>query len=276
MRSSLFGAEEHVLEVGGITIRYLEAGSQQPGLPILMLHGFQAGADLWFPHPVPALAEQYHVIAPDLPGFGDSGPMPEYGVVPYATTMFAFIDALGHERFNLIGHSLGAQVGITMAAMQPDRVNRLMVVDGSGLPQSGPRWLNPVKMVADASSWHLRLYPTLFRLMRKSKAFKEGEPMPQHDDITDHLKHVTCPTLVVWGSRDRVAPLEHGAFLAKQMPRARLVIIRGAGHMPFYQKPAQFLKLARTFFSADERRAAELAAAAEQTGEQDEQQGETV
>lgn len=257
----------------GVSIRYLEAGVERPGLPILMLHGFQAGADLWFPHPLPALSEQFQVIAPDLPGFGDSDPMPEYGAVPYASTMFAFMDELGHERFNLMGHSFGAQIGITMAALRPDRVNRLLVIDGSGLPRSGPRWLNPVRMMADASSWHVGLYPTVLKLMRKSRAFKGGVQNFQHDDITDHLKHVTSPTLVVWGSRDRVAPLEHGAFLAKQMPRARLFIMRGAGHMPFYQKPAQFIKLARTFFSADDRRPAEVISVAGQT--QDDQPSQT-
>jgi pimeloyl-ACP methyl ester carboxylesterase len=215
-----------------------------------MLHGFQAGADIWLLHPLPALAQHFHVIAPDLPGFGDSGQLQSYGLEPYATTMLALIDALGHAKFNLLGHSLGAEIAITLASQEPQRVNRLLVADGSGLPQSGPRWLNPVKLLTDASSWHIKLYPTVFRLARKSRAFREGTQAAEKEHVIDRLKYVTMPTLVVWGSRDRVAPLEHGAFLVKHMPRARLAIIRGAGHMPFYERPAQFMKLARAFFSA--------------------------
>src|SRR3712207_8242985 len=64
-------------------------------------------------------------------------------------------------------------------------------------------------------------------------------------------------TTLFRSSRDRVAPLEHGAFLAKHLPNARLAIIRGAGHMPYYEKPTQFMKLARAFFSADKAREAD-------------------
>jgi pimeloyl-ACP methyl ester carboxylesterase len=256
-RSPLTGAEEHFIEVAGVSVRYLEAGVEHGGLPILMLHGFQAGADLWLPHPLPALAQHFHVIAPDLPGFGDSGLLPSYGIEPYAHVMLAFIDALGHSRFNLLGHSLGAQIAIAIAALQPVRVGRLLVVDGSGLPQAGPRWLTPVKMLTDASSWHFKLFPTVLRLALKSRAYRDAQPIPEDDHVTDRLRDVTMPTLVVWGSRDRVAPLEHGAFLAKHMPHARLAIIRGAGHMPFHERPAQFMKLAYGFFSADPGRDAE-------------------
>ncbi|MDQ5823272.1 MAG: alpha/beta fold hydrolase [Chloroflexota bacterium] len=252
--SSPQGALEHVIEVEGVAVRYLEAGVEHGGLPILMLHGFQGGADLWLPHPLPALAQHFHVIAPDMPGFGDSGLLPTTGTEAYAAAMLAFMDTLGHHSFYLVGHSLGAQIAIIMASMQPERVSRLLVVGGSGLPQSGPRWLDPVKMLSDASAWHFRLYPKVFRLALKARAFRDGSQTTHHDHVTDRLRDVTMPTLVVWGSRDRVAPLEHGAFLAKHLPSARLAIIRGAGHMPYYEKPAQFMKLARAFFSADRAR----------------------
>lgn len=244
-------ANAHVIEVAGVSIRYLEAGAGHVGLPVLMLHGFQFGADLFLRHPMPALAAEFHVIAPDLPGFGGSGIMAEYGTVPYAQIVFAFMDALGYRRFNLLGHSMGAQIGIAMAAIHPERIGRLMLVDSAGLPQAGPAWMNPVRMLADSSMRHYKLYPTVFRLARQARAMREVLPMIQHDHITDRLKYVTMPTLVVWGSRDRVAPLEHGGLLAKHIPNARLAIIRGAGHMPFYQKPAQFIRLAKGFFMSE-------------------------
>ncbi len=249
--SSAQGVAEHTIEVKGVVVRYLEAGTEHGSVPVLMLHGFQGGADLWLPHPLPAMSQHFHVIAPDLPGFGDSGLLPANGTEAYAQAMLAFMEALGHRKFNLVGHSLGAQIALTMAAMQPESVNRLLVVGGSGLPQPGPRWLDPVKMLTDASAWHFKLYPKVFRLARKSRAFRGASQSLQHDHVTDRLRDVTTPTLVVWGSRDRVAPLEHGAFLAKHLPSARLAIIRGAGHMPFYERPTQFMKLARAFFSAD-------------------------
>lgn len=239
------------IQVEGVLVRYLEAGAGNAGLPVLMLHGFQSGADLFLPHPLYALACDFHIVAPDLPGFGGSGLMPEYGTGPYANVLFAFMSGLGYERFSIMGHSMGGQIAVAMAAMHPERIGKLLLVDSAGLPQAGPAWLNPVRMLTDSSMRHFKLYPTVLRLARQSRVMREVLPMIQHDHITDRLKHITVPTLIIWGSRDRVAPLEHGALLAKHIPNARLAIIRGAGHMPFYQKPAQFVKLARTFLKIE-------------------------
>lgn len=116
------GSIEHYVEVRGTRVRYLEAGSTNPGPPLVMLHGFRAGADYWFPHTLPALAEERHVIALDLPGYGYSGGLAEYDLSSYATFMIAFLDALGLQSVNLLGHSMGAQVAIATAAKQPERV----------------------------------------------------------------------------------------------------------------------------------------------------------
>src|SRR5690242_12785773 len=121
-------ALERYIDLNGTRIRFLEAGARRPGLPLLMLHGYRNGANYWFPNPLPALAEEYHVIAPDLPGFGRSGDLPEYGLPQYASVIHAFLDALGVASANLLGHSMGAQVAIVAAARQPERINKLVLV----------------------------------------------------------------------------------------------------------------------------------------------------
>lgn len=248
-QSSLAGlpVEEKYTVVDDVSLRYLETGTQNIGIPLLMLHGFQAGADLWFPHPMPALASTFHIIAPDLPGFGDSGPMPAYGTSQYTSLLFHFMDSLCYRRFDLLGHSMGGQIAIAMAASEPERVDHLLLVDSAGLPRESLFWMNPIRVIGDASMRHVKLYPTSLRLMAKSRALAEGLQMLQHDHIQNRLDQLTMPTLIVWGSRDRLVPLEHGAFMSKHIPHARLAVIRGAGHMPFYQKPEQFIKLARGF-----------------------------
>ena len=62
-----------------------------------------------------------------------------------------------------------------------------------------------------------------------------------------YLRQLTMPTLIVWGSRDRVVPLEHGAVLARHIPHAKLVVIRAAGHLPFYQKAQEFNRIVLSF-----------------------------
>src|SRR5205809_4546282 len=100
------GSVERFVDVKGTRVRYVEAGVGNPGPPLVMLHGYRAGADYWFPRPLPALAREHHVIALDLPGYGYSGGLAEYGLSSYAAFMAAFLDALGLERVNLLGHSM--------------------------------------------------------------------------------------------------------------------------------------------------------------------------
>lgn len=238
------------IDVGGIILRYLEAGDEQSEMPLLMLHGFQAGADLWLPSTLPALASEHHVIAPDTPGFGYSGRLRTHNLESYSHFFELAIQALGYSQVNVLGHSLGGQIAIALAARAPQRINRLVLVDSAGLPQAGPQWQAPVRMLTDASARHLRLYPLMMRLAMRASAMREGLLMLQEQHVESQLKHISAPTLIIWGSRDRVAPLEHGAFMAKHIPNARLAIIRGAGHMPFYQKPEQFNSLALKFLSA--------------------------
>jgi pimeloyl-ACP methyl ester carboxylesterase len=240
-------AMERFIELNGTRIRFLEAGTDQPGLPLLMLHGYRNGANYWFPNPLPALAAEYHVIAPDLPGFGRSGDLPEYGLPQYASVMHAFLDALGVSRANLLGHSMGAQVAIVTAAKQPERVNKLVLVDSAGLPRLEPHWQVPLKNLTDSSLWSLRRYPVRFRTGARAAARREGLQIMQQERVGSYLKSLTMPTLIVWGSRDRVVPLEHGALMARHIPHARLAVIRAAGHMPFRQKPEEFNRLVLTF-----------------------------
>jgi pimeloyl-ACP methyl ester carboxylesterase len=241
------GAVERFVQAGGTTIRYLEAGAEHSGLPLVMLHGYRAGADYWFPHPMPELARHHHVIAPDLPGFGYSGPLPDYNLPTYAAALSAFFDVLRLEKVDLLGHSFGSQVAIAAAATYPSRVDRLVLVDSAGLPRLEPQWQVPVKMLADASMRHFRIYPTILQLGARATAGREALRILQTEHVGNYLKSLTMPTLIIWGSRDRVVPLEHGGLLAKFIPRARLAVIRGAGHMPFYQKPEEFNRLVLAF-----------------------------
>ena len=78
--------------------------------------------------------------------------------------------------------------------------------------------------------------------------------MIRTESVAGMLETLRVPTLIIWGSRDRVVPLEHGAYLAQHIPGARIAIIRAAGHMPFYEKPAECNKLVLSFLRKDEDR----------------------
>jgi pimeloyl-ACP methyl ester carboxylesterase len=245
------GSIERLVDVDGCRVRYIESGVEHVGPPLVMLHGYQVGADLWFPRGIPALASEHHVIAPDLPGFGGSGKLDEYSVASYGAFIHRFLDALHLERVNLLGHSMGAQVAVGAVAHDPGRFRRLVLVDAAGLPRPGPRWIVPLKMLTDPSVLHFRLYPTFFRLGVQSNARREALAMIQNDSVEGLLSNIMVPTLVLWGSRDRITPIEHGVYMAKHLPNARLGIIRGSGHAPFYQKPRQFNRAVLGFLARE-------------------------
>ncbi len=236
--------------VGGARIRYIEAGTEhaQSGPPLLMVHGYNGSCEYFFPSPIAPLGRRRRVLAPDLPGCGLSDRLPECTLEGYAESLGGFLDALGIEQADLLGHSMGGQIAICAAVRYPRRFRKLVLVDSAGLPELVRRpWLAPFRMLADSSLRQVRLYPTLIRTGLRSRAVRDGLTILRTRSIRRELKQVSQPTLIIWGSRDRIVPLEHGAFMARHIPNARLAIVRGAGHMPFAEKPHQFTALVQSF-----------------------------
>ena len=242
---------EHRVEVDGVSVRYIEAGHDNPGPPVVLVHGFLVGADLWYPHTFPAIAERFHVYALDLPGFGESGELPDYGLAAYGRFMAAFLDRLGLDSIQLVGHSMGGQIAVATSAHCPERVQRLVLICSAGMPRISMGWAAPLLILADRSTFDVALYPQIIRLMLQSRGRRPCLKMINEESVYPMLHRLTMPTLVVWGSRDRVVPLEHATLFARNIPQARLAIMRGCGHRPFYQKPALFNKILFGFLKAE-------------------------
>ena len=236
------------IDVQGVRTRYLEAGAEHGGVPLILVHGYNGSCDYFMPHTLPSLGVERHVIALDLPGNGLSGKLPAHSLDAYNDFLDAFIAALGFEQADLLGHSMGGQVAIAAVARYPHRFRKLVLVDSAGLPELiKTQWLAPIKMLTDSSLRQVRMYPTFVKIGMRARAGREGFNIIRSSSIRRELKQLNIPTLIVWGSRDRVVPLEHGAFMAKHIPGARLAIVRGAGHMPFYEKPRECGRLILSF-----------------------------
>ncbi len=244
---------DNFIDVRGVRTRYLEAGVEHGGVPLVLVHGYNGSCDYWMPHTIPSLAAERHVIALDMPGNGLSGKLPSHSLEAYSDFLEGFVTALGYEQVDLVGHSMGGQLAIAAVARYPHRFRKLVLMDSAGLPELvKAQWLAPIKMLTDSSLRQVRMYPTFVKISMRARAGREGLNIIRRSSIRRELKQLNIPTLIVWGSRDRVVPLEHGAFMAKHIPGARLAIIRGAGHMPFYEKPRECSRLILSFLqSAD-------------------------
>ena len=231
---------DRYVRVMGVRTRYVEDGVEHSGTPLIVVHGYNGSCDYWYPLFLPSLAQERRVIALDLPGNGLSGKLPTHTIESYVEFLAAFLDVLGIAQTDLMGHSMGGMLAIAMAARHPERVRRLVLVDSAGLPElAGPHWQVPLRAVTDSSMRQWKLYPTFVKIGLRARTAREGLNLIRNYSVRRDLWNVRAQTLVLWGSRDRLVPVEHGAFMARHIRGARLAVVRGAGHMPFYERPEE-------------------------------------
>lgn len=138
-------------DVDGVSIHYLTAGQGHPAL--VLLHGYAETSLMWKPI-IPALADRFTVIAPDLPGIGDSAiPTDGLDMKSSAVRMHALVRSLGFDKAEVVGHDIGLMVAYAYAAQFPSEVTKLVLMDAflPGVEGWEPVYNNP-------AIWHFRFY----------------------------------------------------------------------------------------------------------------------
>lgn len=253
--------------IGGLRTNYARGGE---GTPLLLLHGW-GNSSLTLEPLAGALADLRHTIVPDLPGFGRSErPKPAEGwdTAAYAAWALALLDKLDLPRVDLLGHSHGGRIAINIAANQPERVGKLILVGAAGLPQYAP----PAARLKRAG--RALLLRTMHRAaergllgaegMETARALSERFASPDYraagalrptmarvlaDDLTALLPRIVAPTLLIWGTRDDETPLELGLRMERLIRGARLLIVPEAGHHVFIDRPEVVIAAGRAFLA---------------------------
>ena len=144
-------------EVGDVMLHFVTAGAKSHARPpVVLLHGWPQTWYEWR-HVIPALAEKFHVIAPDLRGLGDSSrPLTGYDKKTVADDIWRLVcEKLGHQTFYLVGHDWGGPTAFALAAAHPDAVQRLCIIDvvipgdGGDFSQGGRRWHHQFHITPD-------------------------------------------------------------------------------------------------------------------------------
>jgi pimeloyl-ACP methyl ester carboxylesterase len=227
---------------------------------VILIHGLGGSIEDW-KNTIPALAENFHVVAFDLPGFGKS----DKGSQNYSPTRYAHLTRFLADRYfpdknyHVVGHSMGAAIALRFASQHPLRFQRLVLIDAAGI-------LHPLVISKfQAGSLMLRTSG-----VPQSRGFAErlsGKILEQVDrlpispidiansalgrdnvlmggperiaalelageDFSNAIASVTEPTLILWGDYDLTVPLRTGKVLAARMPHARLEIVAESGHEP--------------------------------------------
>lgn len=280
LNRSLSGMEEKTVEVARHTVHYLDttesassaASRSAPGssggndVPIVLLHGIFAEKDHWVDFARP-LSGQYRVIAPDIPGFGESTRRDDeaYDYAAHVRRLGAFLDALGLQRLHLAGNSMGGTIAALFALEHPERVASVAFI---GAPH-GIRSPQPSTMdlLIDAGQRPLVAHNAAAFSAMMALVFEKRPLLPYpilHASQQDALGNATSntrvwdaqlkdrylleehlgqlqdhPTLVLWGESDRV--FDHSALSTVQtlLPHARISALPGIGHLPMMEAPAE-------------------------------------
>ncbi len=266
---SIQRAPVRTVVVDGQRIAYLESGE---GPPVILVHGL--GGSMWqWEYQHSALAASHRVITLDLLGSGLSD-KPDIAYHPDQLVEFfrKFMDQLGIERAALVGNSMGAGVVIGMALTHPDRVDRLILIDGmpNGVREKLASPLIRRAVDTWAPAWLVRLGnwlvgrgftesvlrevvhdPGLLTPLVIDRSYQNrNQPglIPPLLALTGNLRlweegfalklhEIRQPTLVLWGAEDRVFPKEVGQELHEIIPGSSLVVIPEAGHIPQWERP---------------------------------------
>jgi pimeloyl-ACP methyl ester carboxylesterase len=253
------GLDAHFIDVRGLRARYMVRGS---GPPVLVLHGWGASIEAVYPI-VGGLAPVATVYALDLPGFGQSDLPPQpWGVEDYQAFVAAFMDALQIERPAIVGHSNGGRIAIRMAATEPARASRLVLVDSAGIRAKRTlRWYRRVGMakVGKYAARFLgapgeRLRAALVGRAASADYAAAGALRPTlvrlvNADLRPFMPQIKVPTLLVWGSEDSDTPLSAGREMERLIPDAGLVVLDGAGHYSYLDQPARFARIVSHFIA---------------------------
>lgn len=272
--------DSNVADCDGLELRYLTAGDPKDP-PILLLHGGGLdSAGLSWKHAIPALADDFRVIAPDLPGYGRSDP-PDASVSMeyYVSVLGRLLDALAIDTTALVGISMGGGVALGFTLDHSDRISKLVLVDSYGLGGAVPggsvgflftrlgltdlvfallrrsRWATAIslrgvmagkpddELVAEAFAELRRHGGTAWEAFQRSEVTSSG----LRTNYVEKLPDLAVPTLLVHGERDPVVPVSWAVRAGSLIPDAVVRIVPNCGHMPPREKPDQFEALVQSF-----------------------------
>ena len=242
----------------GMRISYLEGGR---GDDLILLHGFGADKDN-FLRIAPFLEPSYHVIVPDLLGFGDSShPVDaDYSPSAQAERMREFTKALGIGSVDVGGSSMGGHIALAWAAAHPREVRSLWLLDPGGLwsaPESevmrsiresgkNPLLVSSIEdykaLLKLAMNQPPAIPPFLEEIMARQRI--ANRPLEERiqkqmraESMESRIAGLMTSTLVVFGADDRIVNPETAQLLKKLLPRAHVVIMPGVGHLPAIEEP---------------------------------------
>jgi pimeloyl-ACP methyl ester carboxylesterase len=258
------------VQVDDHRIVYLEGGK---GETIILLHGFGGNKDVWTVFA--KYLKGYHLVIPDVPGFGESSQVPtdSYSIESQVDRIDRFVELLELDKFHMAGNSLGGAYAATYGAKYPGKVLTLALLDTAGVPsQSKSEFVKQLETgnnlllagnIDDFDKLMALIYvkmPTIPPAFKKILVADWNAPAefdkkiwndlkPLQLSLTPVLPLIQAPVLILWGDQDKLTDVGGVAFLEKNLKNYRTVIMKDTGHCPMIEKPEETAKAYMSFLN---------------------------
>lgn len=273
------GPTSKFIDIEGVNVHYRDEGN---GDVIVLIHGTASSLHTWDDW-AKELRNTHRVIRMDIPAFGLTGPNTsrDYTIDSYVSFLHQFFKALAIEDMVLVGSSLGGNIAWQYTAKYPDEVEKLVLVDASGLPTGKPKpWIFTLAKTPIIKTLFLRITPKEFVKKNLEQVYENDtlitpELVTRYHDLAlrqgnrqafidrahldfhhpfeesvKRLQGLTQPTLIIWGENDIWVPLHNGIQFDSILPNSQLIIMPKTGHVPMEERPKESLQFLMDFLKS--------------------------
>lgn len=239
------------IKIQGLTTHYKQIGK---GSPVVILHGWGGSLNSW-EKVMEILSKKHMVVCLDLPGFGKSDdPKEPWDINNYISFILDFLKALKIDEFVLLGHSFGGGLGTKITAKNPRIVKKLILCDAAVVRAKKRLTLRQKVVKTFAKIFkplnknrfiQSKVTPFAYKLAGTSDYFSANDIMKEtfkkisKEDLRAFTTYIKKPTLIIWGSEDKITPLEDAYTLKNMIDHAKLIIIEKTKHSPHLKKPEE-------------------------------------
>ena len=281
LKEKYANSDSKFIEVDGMSVHYRVEGLAQDSLPLVLLHGTGASLHTWDGW-VNALKSERKIIRLDLPAYGLTGPNPtsDYSQEFYASFINDFLTKLGVKQCIIAGNSLGGSIAWNFAVKYPEKVSKMILVDAGGYAIKS----KSVPIAFQVAGWplikNLFKYVTPRSIVQKSienvyadkskvtevlvdryfeLSLREGNRQAFIDRMSEfrnkgiinvktaQIKDLSMPTLIIWGDKDLLIPLEVGEKFHADLPNDTLVVFKNLGHTPMEEDATKTVAAVKDF-----------------------------
>ncbi len=264
------------MPIMGMQVHYRDEGNKGDSTPLLLIHGMSSSLNT-FDSVALILKKQRRVISIDMPAFGLTGPNPEnkYSFAYYSLFLDSFLNRLQIPVCDIAGNSLGGGIAWQFTVTHPESVRKLILINASGYPVKNAKGSLGFKIASTPVINNLMLYVTPKALVRKSlegiyynKNIVTPAQVSRFQDMAisqgnrsaflsiikngfeqeaDKINSINKPTLIIWGDKDGLIPVENAYLFNKNIKGSKLVVLKNIGHVPMEEAPRETAELIAGF-----------------------------